>query len=267
MLPWTASPAPRAPHAVSRCRARHQGGKQGQFKGTYTIERFVASGDKLYSVGTLKGKAGNKKVTKDNVRLPAASRIAAAGDRRRASQVPPLPRRRFRPVTPARSSPRPRADQPQPARPRVRTNQIQLRIDAVQGPGNLLGNLLCGITSILNPGAHAWRTRPWPSSPRFSTRCSRCRREPHNRVGGGAPCVFPSPRFVHRPCSCPASAQGGHGGRWRAPSSCTAVTPRTERLVVMRDDEAVTFELDRASGRGLSADGLSLGGRHRAFAC
>ena len=34
----------------------------------------------------------------------------------------------------------------------VRTNQIQLRIDAVQGAGNLLGNLLCGITGILNPG-------------------------------------------------------------------------------------------------------------------
>ena len=32
-----------------------------------------------------------------------------------------------------------------------RTNQIQLRIDAVQGPGNLVGNLLCGITGILNP--------------------------------------------------------------------------------------------------------------------
>ena len=34
----------------------------------------------------------------------------------------------------------------------MRTNQIELRIDAVQGPGNLLGNLLCGITGILNPG-------------------------------------------------------------------------------------------------------------------
>ena len=33
----------------------------------------------------------------------------------------------------------------------VRTNQIQLRIDAVQGAGNLLGNLLCGITGILEP--------------------------------------------------------------------------------------------------------------------
>jgi hypothetical protein len=35
----------------------------------------------------------------------------------------------------------------------VRTNEIQLRIDAVQGAGNLLGNLLCGITGILNPSA------------------------------------------------------------------------------------------------------------------
>jgi hypothetical protein len=33
----------------------------------------------------------------------------------------------------------------------VRTNQINLRIDAVPGNGNLLGNLLCGLTGILNP--------------------------------------------------------------------------------------------------------------------
>jgi hypothetical protein len=33
----------------------------------------------------------------------------------------------------------------------VRTNQINLRIDAVPGAGNLLGNLLCGITNALNP--------------------------------------------------------------------------------------------------------------------
>ena len=33
----------------------------------------------------------------------------------------------------------------------VRTNQIQLRIDAVPGAGNLLGNLLCAVTGLLNP--------------------------------------------------------------------------------------------------------------------
>ncbi len=35
----------------------------------------------------------------------------------------------------------------------VRTSRIDLRIDAVRGPGNLLGNLLCGLTGILDPPA------------------------------------------------------------------------------------------------------------------
>jgi hypothetical protein len=33
----------------------------------------------------------------------------------------------------------------------IRTDEIQLRIDGLQGPGNLLGNLLCGLVGILNP--------------------------------------------------------------------------------------------------------------------
>jgi hypothetical protein len=33
----------------------------------------------------------------------------------------------------------------------VRTNRINLRIDAVPGAGNLLGNLLCAVTNLLNP--------------------------------------------------------------------------------------------------------------------
>jgi hypothetical protein len=35
----------------------------------------------------------------------------------------------------------------------VRTNRINVRIDAVPGAGNLLGNLLCGVTNLLNPGS------------------------------------------------------------------------------------------------------------------
>ncbi|MEA2473815.1 MAG: hypothetical protein QOE06_1730, partial [Thermoleophilaceae bacterium] len=34
---------------------------------------------------------------------------------------------------------------------RIRTNRIDLLIEGVRGPGNLLGNLLCGITGILDP--------------------------------------------------------------------------------------------------------------------
>jgi hypothetical protein len=111
------------------------------FKGTYTIERFVASGGKLYSVGTLTGKARGKKVTKENVRMPAALTSGGA----QAAQVPPIPgacqilNLVLGPIDLNLLG------------LRVRTNQINLRIDAVPGAGNLLGNLLCGITGILDP--------------------------------------------------------------------------------------------------------------------
>ncbi|WP_053227377.1 hypothetical protein [Solirubrobacter soli] len=131
-------------------------GKQ-QFTGTYTIEKFISKGGKLYSVGTVKGKAGHKKVTKDNVRLPAGvanASSAAAGAQ--AAQVPPLPL----PPLPAGNTCSILSLDLGPINLNllglvVRTNQIQLRIDAVQGPGNLLGNLLCGITGLLDPNALA----------------------------------------------------------------------------------------------------------------
>jgi hypothetical protein len=121
------------------------------FKGTYTIERFINRGGKLYSVGTIKGKVGNKRVTKENVRMPA--KVAnASGTSASASQVPPLP---LPPLPPGNACQILSLDLG-PINLNllglvVRTNQIQLRIDAVQGAGNLLGNLLCGITGILNP--------------------------------------------------------------------------------------------------------------------
>ena len=131
-----------------------KGGQKGkQFTGTYTIQRFVTSGGKLYSVGTVKGKAGNKKVSKKNVRVPAAAaNNAAPSGTASASQVPPLPL----PPLPAGNACSILSLDLGPINLNVlglviRTNQIQLRIDAVQGPGNLLGNLLCGITGLLNP--------------------------------------------------------------------------------------------------------------------
>jgi len=115
------------------------------FKGTYTIEKFVSQGGKLYSVGTVTGKAkGTKKVTKHNVKLPAAVNNAAS-----ASQLPPIAgacqvlNLVLGPINLNLLG------------LSVRTNQINLRIDAVPGAGNLLGNLLCGITGILDPNALA----------------------------------------------------------------------------------------------------------------
>jgi hypothetical protein len=112
------------------------------FTGTYTIDRFVNKGGKIYSVGTLKGKLQGKRVSKDGVQMPAA--VAPAGQ---AAQLPPIPgacqvlNLVLGPINLNLLG------------LSVRTNQINLRIDAVPGAGNLLGNLLCGITNVLNPGS------------------------------------------------------------------------------------------------------------------
>ena len=130
--------------------------KGKQFTGTYTIDKFVSKGGKLYSVGTLKGKAGSKKINKSGVQLPAAvaNNAAAGSSQAHSSQVPPLPLPL--PPLPAGNACSVLSLNLGPINLNVlglviRTNEIQLRIDAVQGPGNLLGNLLCGITGLLNP--------------------------------------------------------------------------------------------------------------------
>ena len=118
------------------------------FKGTYTIEKFVSQGGKLFAVGKVVGKAkGGKRVTKENVKMPASVTSGAAGAQ--SSQIPPITgacnilNLVLGPID------------LNVLGLRVRTNQINLRIDAVPGPGNLVGNLLCGITGLLDPNALA----------------------------------------------------------------------------------------------------------------
>ena len=38
---------------------------------------------------------------------------------------------------------------------RVATNEVRLLVEAVPGAGNLLGNLLCAVTNLLNPAANS----------------------------------------------------------------------------------------------------------------
>ena len=123
------------------------------FKGTYTIERFTTRNGKMVAVGNVRGtmrKSGKtKRVAKNGVVMPAS--VVGAG--------------------PADLGGAKAAQQPLPDIPTacqvlnltlgpinlnllglvVRTNQIQVRIDAVPGAGNLLGNLLCAVTNLLNP--------------------------------------------------------------------------------------------------------------------
>jgi hypothetical protein len=116
-----------------------------QFSGTYTIDRFIRSGGRQYAVGTVKGRLKGRRVKREDVRIPVAiQRHDAAG----ASQLP---------------NPTPGACQIldlvlQPINLnllglRVATSRIEVLIEAIPGAGNLLGNLLCGITGILDPRA------------------------------------------------------------------------------------------------------------------
>jgi len=117
------------------------------FKGTLAIDRFATRNGKMVAIGTMKGtvrKNGKtKRVKARTVTVPAS--VVGAGSGAKAAQVPPIPgacqilNLVLGPITLNLLG------------LVVRTNQINLRIDAVPGAGNLLGNLLCAITGILNP--------------------------------------------------------------------------------------------------------------------
>ena len=116
--------------------------KGKDFKGTYAIKRFERRGGKLVAVGTLKGTLKNRKVTRKNVRIPAALSEAA-----QSSQVPPVP-------TPGACRILNLGLNPIDLNLlglRVATSRIAALIEAVPGANNLVGNLLCAVTGLLGP--------------------------------------------------------------------------------------------------------------------
>lgn len=123
-------------------------GKSKTLRANYAIERFRSVGGRLVAEGTLRGRIGGRRVAERKVRLPAL--LSGPTSAAQVPQVPPLP-------------PLPNACQILnlvlgPVNLDllglvVRTNQINLRIDGQRGPGNLLGNLLCAITGLLDPQA------------------------------------------------------------------------------------------------------------------
>lgn len=107
-----------------------------QFTGHFNVTQFVTRGGKSYAVGTLTGKLGSKTVEKSNVAIPAS--VAQPTDT----------------VTPAATC----SVLHLVLGPlnlnllglTVHLNQVVLDINAVSGPGNLLGNLLCDVSNLLN---------------------------------------------------------------------------------------------------------------------
>jgi len=118
-----------------------------QFEGTYTIKRFIQRNGQAWAVGTLRGELGNRGVVRRGVRMPVSTAEAGA-----AKAQPPLPI-----PTPGACRILTLTLGPIDLNLlglRVATNEIRLLVEAVPGPGNLLGNLLCAIANLLNPSAN-----------------------------------------------------------------------------------------------------------------
>jgi hypothetical protein len=114
--------------------------KGKDFAGTFKIARFEQRAGRLYAVGTLKGTLKNRKVTRHGVAIPAGvTRTAGA----QAAQVPPVCSILHLELGPLDLN---------LLGLRVQLNRVVLDVTAVPGPGNLLGNLLCALTGILDPG-------------------------------------------------------------------------------------------------------------------
>lgn len=105
-----------------------------QFKGHFNVTQFTTRHGKTYAVGTLTGHLGNRHINRSNVAIPASVMSA--------------------PVTGAAACPILHLV----LGPlhlnllglHVNLNTVVLDITAVSGPGNLLGNLLCGVSNLLN---------------------------------------------------------------------------------------------------------------------
>src|SRR3954469_1422860 len=123
---------------VMKITGKSKNGKK--FTGTFTVDRFAKKNGRLGAVGTVKGRFKNRRVTRHNVFVPA--KVARQAQ---TSQLVPTPgacqvlNLQLGPINLNLLG------------LVVRTNQINVLIEAVPGAGNLLGNLLCTVTGLLDP--------------------------------------------------------------------------------------------------------------------
>ena len=112
------------------------------FNGHFTVTRFITRNGKTYAQGTLTGQLGSRTVKSTQVaipaQIPAASTSTMSGH---AAATCPILHLTLGPLDLNLLG------------LTVHLNQVVLNIDAVSGPGNLLGNLLCSVANLLNTGS------------------------------------------------------------------------------------------------------------------
>ncbi|HEX8976643.1 MAG TPA: hypothetical protein VF781_09025 [Solirubrobacteraceae bacterium] len=111
------------------------------FKGQFTVTRFVTRSGRTYALGTLTGKLGSRAIKRE-VALPAALPGSTSGMMRaNVTGTCPVLHLTLGPLDLNLLG------------LTVHLNQVVLNIDAQSGPGNLLGNLLCSLSNLLNQGS------------------------------------------------------------------------------------------------------------------
>lgn len=116
-----------------------------RFKGHFAVDRFVSRSGKTFAVGTLTGKLGHRRINRSSVAIPASAPTGSAVGAAHTAATCPVLHLVLGPVklnllglnvTLGGGA---AANQP-----------IVLDITAVSGQGKLLGNLLCGVSNLLN---------------------------------------------------------------------------------------------------------------------
>ena len=108
------------------------------FTGHFSVDRFVTRHGKAYAVGTLTGTVGKRHVTRRNVAVPVSRQGATAAQ---SGGACPILHLTLGPVDLNLLG------------LKVHLDRVVLDITAQPGPGNLLGNLLCAVSNLLNQPA------------------------------------------------------------------------------------------------------------------
>jgi hypothetical protein len=105
------------------------------FTGTFKVKRFITRNHRTYALGTLAGHIGSRKVPAHSVRIPVSVAQPTGARAAATCQVLDLV---LAPIDLNLLG------------LKVHLDQVHLNISAESGPGNLLGNLLCSITGLLD---------------------------------------------------------------------------------------------------------------------
>ena len=135
----TSAPAPIAATSLSQIPVSGTTHSGKTFTGHYTVTQFVTRNGKTYAIGTLVGKVGGRHISRSNVAIPATvQQSTIPGAAKSAAVTCPILHLVLGPLNLNLLG------------LNVSLNQVVLDITAIPGAGNLLGNLLCSVSNLLN---------------------------------------------------------------------------------------------------------------------